>query len=255
MKKKARTCFWAVMLMILFGIDGWAEARAADDQVFVLCYHSFHGNGRFDYDVSLKELGSQMDELAGKGFRFVTYADLREGTITGRKNVLVVVDDGNQSVYQAYRQVFEPRGIRPVLGIYPNIIGKKSYALTWDQLKELSRAGCDIAGHGYYHLLLSRKFYEEDSKAFVKEIRLSKKTLEERLGVEVTSFVYPSGVRSDIAKRLLKEEGYECAFTIRWGRVLAPLGSNQDPYELPRYMIMNSNWPMISGALFKAAAE
>ena len=36
MKKKARTCFWAVMLMILFGIDGWAEARAADDQVFVL---------------------------------------------------------------------------------------------------------------------------------------------------------------------------------------------------------------------------
>ncbi len=253
--KKERACFWAVMLIVLFGIAGRVDASAADDQVFVLCYHSFHGNGRFDYDVSLDELGSQLDELAGKGFRFVTYADLRGGTVTGRKNVLVVVDDGNRSVYQAYHQVFEPRGIRPVLGIYPNVIGKKSYALTWDQLEELSRAGCEIAGHGYYHLLLSREFFEEDSQAFIKEIRLSKQILEERLGVKVTSFVYPSGARSDIAKRLLKESGYECAFTIRWGRVLAPLSTNQDPYELPRYMILNDNWPMISGALFKAAAE
>lgn len=253
--KKAHTCFWAVMLMILFCIAGWREARAAGDQVFVLCYHSFHGNGRFEYDVSLKDLGSQMDELAGRGFRFVTYADLLEGKITGAKNVLIVVDDGNQSVYQAYREVFEPRGIRPVLGIYPNVIGKKSYALTWDQLTELSRAGCDIAGHGYYHLLLSRKLYEEDGQAFIREIRLSKQTLEERLGVKVASFVYPSGASSEAAKRLLKETGYECAFTIRWGRVLAPLGSNQDPYELPRYMVTSGNWPMISGALRKAAAE
>lgn len=254
-KEGSRRCLWAVMLMIFLGVAGWGEARAAADQVFVLCYHSFHGNGRFEYDVSLQDLGSQMDELAGRGFCFVTYADLLEGRVAGTKNVLVVIDDGNQSVYQAYRQVFEPRGIRPVLGIYPNVIGKKSYALTWEQLTELSRAGCGIAGHGYYHLLLSQKFYEEDSRAFIKEIVLSKQTLEDRLGVKVTSFVYPSGAASEAAKKLLRETGYECAFTIRWGRVLVPLGSNPDPYELSRYMVTSGNWPMISGALRKAAAE
>ena len=255
MNIKVHACLWAVMLMIFLDPAVWGEARAAADQVLVLCYHSFHGNGRFEYDVSLHDLGSQMDELTSRGFRFVTYTDLLEGKITGTKNVLIVVDDGNQSVYQAYREVFEPRGIRPVLGIYPNIIGKKSYALTWEQLAELSQAGCDIAGHGYYHLILSQKFYEEDSRAFTKEITLSKQTLEDRLGVKVTSFVYPSGASSEAAKRLLKEMGYECAFNIRWGRVLAPLSSNPDPYELSRYMVTRDNWSMISGALRKAAAE
>lgn len=252
---KALLCFWAVMLAVSFCFAGWGEARAADARVFVLCYHSFHGNKRFDYDISLEELASQMDYLKDKGFSFVSYSDLTKGAMSGKKNVLVVIDDGNQSVYHAYHQVFKPRNIRPVLGIYPNIIGKKSYALSWDQLKELSRAGCDIAGHGYYHLLLNQKLYDSDSRAFVQEIRLSKKVLEEKLGVKVSSFVYPNGARSDIAKQLLEEAGYECAFTIAWGQVLAPLGVNDDPYALPRYMILNNNWPMISGSIMKSSAD
>ena len=56
------------------------------------------------------------------------------GRITGTKNVLVTIDDGNRSVYEAFQKVFKPNGIRPLLAIYPNIIDKKKYALTWDQL-------------------------------------------------------------------------------------------------------------------------
>ena len=252
-----RACVRA--LVSVFALFCWfigqGPAIAADGRVLVLCYHSFHGDKRFDYDVSLEELGSQLDYLMGKGFVFVSYSDLRQGKVTGTRNVLIVIDDGNRSVYQAYHQVMKPRNIRPLLGIYPNIIGRKSYALTWDQLKELSQAGCDIAGHGYYHLPLSRDFYDRDSQAFVKEIRLPKQVLEEMLGVKVSSFVYPNGARSDIAKQLLSEAGYECAFTIRWGQVLAPLSANDDPYELPRYMILNNNWPMISGALLRVSAD
>jgi len=120
--KRAFLIFQAVVLVVFCSFVQWGEAGAADSRVFVLCYHSFHGNNRFDYDISLEELASQMDFLSTKGFRFVSYADLVEGAVTGKKNVLVVIDDGNQSVYQAFHEVLKPRGIWPVLGIYPNII-------------------------------------------------------------------------------------------------------------------------------------
>ncbi len=73
--------------------------------------------------------------------------------------------------------------------------------------------------------------------------------------MKVSSFVYPNGARSDIAVQTLKDAGYESAFTIRWGQAAVPLALNQDPYGLPRFMILNNNWPMISGFILKSSAE
>jgi peptidoglycan/xylan/chitin deacetylase (PgdA/CDA1 family) len=235
--------------------SGWYEAQAADQKVFVLCYHSFLGNKRFAGDISLQELRSQMDYFQNRGFRFISYSDLVKGAVTGTQNLLLVIDDGNQSVYPAYKEIFKPRNIKPVLAIYPSIIGKKSYALTWEQLAELSRDGCEIASHGYYHELMNQKFYDKDPKAFRKEVFDSKDFLEKKLNVKVTVFVYPNGVRADVTKKTLKEAGYSCAFTIQWGTVLSPLNLNRDPYELPRYMIYKENGRMISAAILKASGS
>jgi peptidoglycan/xylan/chitin deacetylase (PgdA/CDA1 family) len=238
---------------------GWNTAYAADQKVFVLCYHSFLGNKRFDGDISLQELRSQMDYFQSKGFHFVSYSDLVKGTVTGTQNLLLVIDDGNQSIYPAYKEIFKPRHIKPLLAIYPSVIGHKSYALTWEQLAELSKDGCDIASHGYYHELMNQKFYDKDKKGFLKEIYDSKETLEKKLNIKVTAYVYPNGVRADVTKKTLKEAGYSYAFTINWGTMLSPLSLNKDPYELPRYMIWRDhgkeNGRMISGAIIKASAS
>ncbi len=112
--KRAFLIFRAVVLVVFCSFVQWGEAGAADSRVFVLCYHSFHGNNRFDYDISLEELASQMDFSAQRdSIRFL--CRLVEGAVTGKKNVLVVIDDGNQSVYQAFHEVLKPRGIWPVL--------------------------------------------------------------------------------------------------------------------------------------------
>ena len=232
---------------------------AADQKVFVLCYHTFLGNKRFAGDISMQELRSQMDYFQSKGFHFVSYADLLKGSVTGTQNLLLVIDDGNQSAYPAYQEILKPRHIKPMLAIYPSIIGKKSYALTWEQLKELSKDGCDIAAHGYYHELMNQKFYDKDKKGFLKEIYDSKETLEKKLNIKVTAYVYPNGVRCDMAKKTLKEAGYSYAFTITWGPVLSPLPLNKDRYELSRYMIWRDhekeNWRMISATILKASAN
>jgi peptidoglycan/xylan/chitin deacetylase (PgdA/CDA1 family) len=230
------------------------SAPAADQKVFVLCYHSFLGN-KFPTDIPMNEFRSQMDFLKSKGFKFVSYADLMKGTVTGTQNILLIIDDGNHSVQQAYQEVMKPLGIKPMLAIYPNIISKKSYALTWEQLNELRKEGCDIAAHGYYHELMNQKFYDRDNKEFIHEIMGSKETLEKMIpGVKVSAFVYPNGVRADITKKILRESGYSSAFTIQWGAALSPLSGNKDPLELPRYMVQKGNWKMISSAILKASA-
>jgi peptidoglycan/xylan/chitin deacetylase (PgdA/CDA1 family) len=250
----------ALVLVILLCLTGIrTPAYAADQKVFVLCYHSFLGNKKFAGDISMQELRSQMDYFQSKGFHLISYADLLKSSVTGTQNLLLVIDDGNQSVYQAYQEILKPRHIKPILAIYPSIIGKKSFALTWDQLKELSKDGCDIAAHGYHHELMNQKFYDKDKKGFLREIYDSKATLEKNLNKKITIFVYPNGVRSDITKKTLKEAGYSYAFTINWGPVLSPLSLNKDPYELSRYMIWRDhekeNWRMISGAILKASTK
>jgi peptidoglycan/xylan/chitin deacetylase (PgdA/CDA1 family) len=228
-----------------------AQATAAQGTVSVLVYHSFLGDKPFPSDISMQELKSQLDTLKGHGYRFVTLSDIIAGAVQGPKNILVSIDDGNQSVYQAYHEVFKPRGIKPLLCIYPNIIGKKAYALTWENLGELARAGCDIATHGFYHFPLNQKAYATDAKAFRKEIFLSREVLEKRLNKKVLAFAYPNGVNAPITKQVLQEAGYACAFTVVWGPVLCPLERNPDRFALGRYMIYKNNWDMIRNTIFK----
>lgn len=244
-----------LILFWLLSFAGWNEAAAADKKVFVLCYHSFLGNKPFPSDIPMGEFRSQMDFLKTKGFNFVSYSDLLKGKVTGAKNILIVIDDGNRSVLQAYQEILKPLGIKPTLAIYPNIIGKKSYALTWDQLKWLVRDGCDIAAHGYYHELMNQKYYDSNKADFIHEITGSKETLEKMLNVKISTFVYPNGVRCDMTKKTLRESGYANAFTIKWGPVLSPMNLNSDPLELPRYMILKGNWNMISSSILKASSQ
>jgi peptidoglycan/xylan/chitin deacetylase (PgdA/CDA1 family) len=220
--------FVALALSTLLFLSAPCNALASDRKVFVLCYHSFLGN-KFPSDITIDELRSQLDHLKNRGFGFVSYSDLLGGRVRGTKNILVVIDDGNHSVLQAYRQVLKPRGIKPMLAIYPNIIGKKSYALTWDQLRELAREGSDIASHGYYHELMNQKFYDRDRKGFIHEITGAREALEKNLGVRISAFVYPNGVRADITKKILRDSGYTYAFTINWGAVLSRCPGTPNP--------------------------
>jgi peptidoglycan/xylan/chitin deacetylase (PgdA/CDA1 family) len=242
-----------VLAALVLALPG--SAPAAENRAYVLCYHSFLGN-KFPSDITMDEFRSQLEFMKSKGFTFITYTDLVKGTVTGSQNILVVIDDGNHSVLQAYHEILKPLGIKPLLAIYPNIISKKPYALTWEQLNALRKEGCEIAAHGYYHELMNEKFYNKDKKEFIHEITGSKATLEKMLpGAKVTAFVYPNGVRAEITKKILRESGYAYAFTIQWGAALSPLVENRDPLEIPRYMIMKGNWKMISSAILKSSAN
>jgi len=221
--------------------------------VNVLCYHAFLDKNN-KYCFSLEELRSHLDYFKKNGYRFVTFKQINNGSLLGDKNLLISIDDGNRSVYRAYQEVFKPLKIKPLLAIYPSIIGKKKYALTWDQLKYLSGQGCAIASHGYQHRVITEKLYSSNKKSFKNEIFLSKRILEKKLGRKVDVFVYPYGARSDVTIKYLKEAGYKYAFTVDRGLVnLADRGNSA--FELPRYMLTRPNRKSLFASIIRNSSD
>ncbi|MCX7679310.1 MAG: polysaccharide deacetylase family protein [Spirochaetes bacterium] len=204
--------------------------------IYVICYHSFLGKQTVPYDFSIEEVKEHLEFFKKNGFRFITYRDLISGNLTKGKNILVTIDDGNHSVYNAYFEVFKPMGIKPLLSIYPNIIGKKEYAMNWEQLKRLVNEGCEIASHGFFHLKLNKQLYVARKKEFLQEIQKSKRILEEKLGIVVTSFVYPFGLVADETEKELRNAGYKTGFTIIAKPIKISQFQNQNPFRLGRFM-------------------
>ena len=81
--------------------------------------------------------------------------------------------------------------------------------LTWEQAREMSRAGVEIGAHTVNHPLLTY----EDPLSIERELALSKRTLEEKLGAQVRAFAYPNGDWNEQVREQVEKTGYRCAFT------------------------------------------
>lgn len=217
------------------------SAHVFAERVYVLCYHSFDDARKNIMEFSLDELREQMTYLKNEGFTFVSYTDITNGNVRGVRNVLVTMDDGYKNNYKAFTEVLEPMGIKPLLALYTRIIGAQ-VALSWDEVREMHARGCDIASHSHTHAKLTSKAYARNKETFLKEIHGSKEILERELGVPITAFVYPYGIRSDEAKKELAKAGYKTAFTIVWGGISLPFPTDEERFELPRYMTTHKAW-------------
>ncbi len=219
-------------------------------QVKILCYHTFLGKETIQTDFSISEFRTQITTLRTRGFTFVKWSDVINGQITGTKNILIVIDDGNISTFKAYQYVLKPYAIKPLIAIYPGIIDTRKFALTWAQIKSMQADGCEIASHGYYHMYLTQQYASQHPNEFNDEIYRSKSVLEKKLATSIVAFVYPFGVTSPIAFQELKKAGYQYAFSLRQAPLTLPV-SKIEALDIPRYMITKSQQKEIFKKLTK----
>ena len=241
-----RKIFWINLLMVLVFFNA---GRAAS--VSILCYHSFWGVPKYGYDFSLTELKTQLDFFKKNDFKFVNYQDVLKGKVTGNRNLLVTIDDGNRSAYPAYVKVFRPYKIQPLFAIYPAIISKQRYALTWDNVNEFLKDGCEVICHGYNHLFVAQKLYDKNRTAFDREVFGSRLILEKKLKRPIDLFAYPFGVYSDISFKKVKEAKYRYAFALNGQTALLPLERNPNIYAIPRYLVTRGNWKVLPSKILK----
>ncbi len=248
-----RSAISILVLSILVGFTPalWSQSK---DQVYILCYHTFLGKD-IATDFSVDEFKSHMQKIKDLGYRFVSWQDILSNRVKGPKNVLITIDDGNKTVIPAWEQVLRPMGIKPILFIYPNIIGKMSYAMKYSQLKELMAQGVTIGAHGYYHEYVNTKLFNKDPKAFWREIRTAKTTLEQNLDIPILTYAYPFGVYDTLTLKSVMQTRYDYAFKLGAVPQPLPVPPGESAFLLTRYLMTRGGWKSIYTQLKNAATE
>lgn len=114
--------------------------------------------------------------------------------------------------------------------------------MSWDQAREMQKAGMDIGSHTQSHQILSDMGLDQQREELMK----SKRILESELGAEVSVLAYPVGGLDSYTRettQLVRECGYRAAFNFTKGG-----GYNPEPsrnlFDLARIPVENQASPI-----------
>lgn len=234
--------------------------------VMVLCYHNIEDGGKMKaLTISVEEFEKEMQAVKDNGFTVIGMQDFLAWR-RGEKNIphkscVLTIDDGWVSGYTNAWPILKKYGYPFTVFIYVNYVGTGGKSLSWDQLAEMRDAGVDIQSHTYSHSNLKAPGtgVDKHTKDLVtkdiqtlgldgwrkKEIQGSKETLEKQLGIKVNALAYPFGNYDNAAREVVKQAGYEAAFTVYGQRLTASA-----PFDLlGRYAVEGSKPKIFEDAM------
>lgn len=231
---------------ILSVTGGAGPLVAADDQISVpvLCYHRFGPTVADSMTIKTSAFEAQLAWLKENGFTVIPLRTLvdhlrGEGPRPPERSLVFTADDGHRTVFTEMLPVVRRHKVPVTLFIYPSAISNASYAMTWDQLRELAATGLfDVQSHSYWH----PKFRDEKKKlnadAYRKFLDMqlvkSRLRLEKEIGGKVDLLAWPFGLFDDELEREAQAAGYVAAFSIE----RRPVTRSERMTSLPRFMIV-----------------
>lgn len=219
-----------------------AQRRGHEDDTLVLCYHAVSADWEAALAIPPGQLDAQLDHLAARGYRGVTFAEAVAGREAGRR-VAITFDDAYRSVLRLAKPALDahsmpatvfvptdfPGAERPMswpgidrwLGVAPP---HELTPLSWEELRGLSAEGWEVGSHTRSHPRLTGVGDAE----LAAQLAESRAECERRLERPCESLAYPYG---DVDERVMEAAmaaGYAAA---------ADLGANPgppSPYRWPR---------------------
>ncbi len=229
-------------------------------EVAVFCYHRLEEKPRPGDALAMTpgEFEKEMQQIKDANFAVIPMQDFlawrRGDKDIPPKSAVITIDDGYVSGYDTAWPILKKFNYPFTMFVYINYIGAGGKSISWDQLAEMRDAGVDIESHTYYHSNLrspgtgvdkpTHDKVEADIKTLGmdgylhKEVVESKQILEKQLGIKVNCIAYPFGNWSQKVRDLVKEAGYEAAFTV-YGQ---PIRYSTPAFDiLGRYAVEQSN--------------
>lgn len=236
-----------VFALSVFALVPYSAAKAAPDdacrQVPILAYHRFGPMVADSMTVTTPVFESHLKYLADNGFTVIPLRSLVD-CLLGKAppppphSVVITADDGHRSVYTDMLPLVRRYRIPVTLFIYPSAISNASYAMTWEQIRELNETRLfDVQSHTYWHPNFKqdkqRLAPAEYEKSAVFQLARSRAKLEKNLGVAVDMLAWPFGVYDEELMQKAAELGYIAAF----GLERKPAGPADRVMALPRYLM------------------
>jgi peptidoglycan/xylan/chitin deacetylase (PgdA/CDA1 family) len=183
------------------------------------------------YGLSLapKKFEGFLQYLQREKIATLTFRDLqaiREGRLAlPKRAILLSFDDGYLNNYQIAFPLLEKYHARGNFAIITTKVGDDGRHMNWKQIRTLSEAGHEICSHTRTHRSLATLSEEQ----IRRELMDSRKTLEKKIGAEVSTLVYPAGSYDKRVIRIALEAGYHLGRTTHGGKI----PNFKAPMELP----------------------
>jgi peptidoglycan/xylan/chitin deacetylase (PgdA/CDA1 family) len=241
-RSASRPLFLLLVLSML--AVGWAGAVRAGEAV-ILCYHRFGPTVADSMTTRTSVFEQQLARLKSEGYQFVTLDDVVDG-LQGRrplpdKAVALTVDDGHITVYTDLLPIIRREHLPVTLFIYPSAISNASYAMSWDQLREMKDTGLvAIQSHTYWHPNFKTERKRLDDAAYAKLVKVqlerSRAVLKQRLGVEADVLAWPFGIHDPELEAAAIAAGYRASLALGERRAR----DSDPPQALPRFLIADA---------------
>jgi peptidoglycan/xylan/chitin deacetylase (PgdA/CDA1 family) len=189
----------------------WIVQGPGDVTVPILLYHHIGiSETNHRYHVSPEEFEQEIKALQDWGYTTISVEMLVRAITSGYKlpphPLIISFDDGNMDIYTNAFPIMQKYGFTGAIYIVGNYMGADGF-MDRAQILELYRAGWDVGNHSMRHLDLT-KLSDKDLRI---EILGSKKKLEDALGIEILSFAYPFGAKTNTTIGWVHGAGYIAA--------------------------------------------
>ena len=244
----------AILLALFFivlevlPVQPWVHPSRADERgIPILAYHRFGPLPADSMTVTTQVFEAHLKHLQENGYRAIPLGDLLEvylkkGIPSNSRLVGMTADDAHISVYTTALPLIKKYRIPMTLFVYPSAVSNASYAMTWDQLRELKATGLfDFQSHTYWHPNFNKEKKRLAPAEFEKlvdmQLRKSREKLEKELNVRVAMLAWPFGIHDPWLMNKAAEAGYAAAFTIE-----GYASCREDhPMAIPRYLMVDSD--------------
>jgi peptidoglycan/xylan/chitin deacetylase (PgdA/CDA1 family) len=143
---------------------------------------------------------------------FATHADVIAETLGNDQpgiSLALTFDDGYASDSEYALPILSARGLRAHFFITVGRTGKALGYMGWPQVRSVSDAGHIVGTHGWSHVLLTHC----SAKELDRELSASRKLLEDKLGIAVTTMSLPGGRYNRRVLASCREAGYIRVYT------------------------------------------
>jgi peptidoglycan/xylan/chitin deacetylase (PgdA/CDA1 family) len=249
MKTRSFASFFFAALFFLFsGVASSGDLSPAMEKgIPVLVYHRFGPVVSDSMTVTTPVFESHLKYLQENGYRVVSLREMLDHHLKtvlppDSRLVAITADDGHLSVYTTALPLIKKYRIPVTLFVYPSAVSNASYAVTWDQLRELKATGLfDFHSHTYWHPNFKKEKARLSAPEFEKlvymQLRKSREKLEKELKVKVDLLAWPFGIHDPWLMNKAAEAGYTAAFTIE----RFPASRGDHPMALPRYLMTDAD--------------
>lgn len=237
-----RNAFLAIAAVIVTGVPVPAQSADAAGSAVVVMYHRFGESVHPSTNIRIEQFEAHLEELAKPEYTVLPLPEiisrLRSKQTLPERTVGISVDDAFMSVYRKAFPRLKKAGFPFTLFVATDPVdrGIGGY-MSWDQIRELKKAGATIGSQTHTHLHMARSSGARNSS----DLEKSNARFKAELGEVPQIIAYPYGEYSLAVGKAAKDAG----FTSGFGQHSGVLHPNADMYYLPRFA-MNENFGGVS---------